>query len=53
MKSLLLPMLFLVLVLCACTSSSTKPTASVRGPNQSVEAANEDERQTVHGLAPR
>jgi hypothetical protein len=51
MKKLLLPMLFLVL--CACTPSSTKPAASVTGPNKAVEAANEDERQAVHGLAPR
>jgi hypothetical protein len=51
MKSLLLPVLFLAP--CACTPSLTKPTASVTGANQSVEAANEDERQVVHGLAPR
>ena len=50
MKSLLLPMLFLALCL---HSDVNEADASVTGANQSVEAANEDERQAVHGLAPR
>ncbi len=53
MRNLLLPMFFLSALLCACNPSATKPTASVTGPNQAAEAAKEDARQEVHGLAPR
>ena len=47
----LLALLLLSITLCACNPSATKPAASVTG-NQ-TEATKEDERQAVHGLAPR
>ena len=50
MKKLLLSMLFLLL--CACASSSTKPTASVTG-SEEPDAAKEDQRHAIDGLGPR
>ncbi len=50
MKMLLLPMLFLLL--CACTPSATKPTASVTG-SEEPDAVKEDQRHVIAGLGPR
>jgi hypothetical protein len=53
MRNLLLPMLFLSTLLCACTPTVTKTHASTTGSNKAEEATKEDTRQEVHGLAPR